>query len=349
MKILKEEAFKTTIDGKQTGLYTLKNKNGVVVQITNFGGKIAAIFVPDRNGKMDDIVLGYETIQEWIKGNTYFGAICGRYANRIAKGKFVIDNKEYSLALNNGPNALHGGIKGFNDVVWDVVKSNDFQLELKYVSKDGEEGYPGNLTVKVIYTLTDLNELKIEYFGTTDKPTVVNLTSHSFFNLAGEGNGDILNHELMINADNTTPVDEVQIPTGEIVSVKGTPMDFTKSTVVGDRIDDDYDQLKYGKGYDHNWVLNHKPGVVALAAVYYDPQSGRVMEIHTDQPGVQLYTGNWLDGSDKGKGHVYGMRSALCLETQKFPDSPNKPQFPSTLLKPGETYKHVCIHKFSLK
>ncbi len=349
MKLLKEEDFKTNHEGKQVELYTLKNQNGIIAQITNYGGKIAALFVPDRHGKLEDIVLGYETIQEWISGNPYFGAICGRYANRIAKGQFTIEGKNYSLATNNGPNALHGGIKGFNNVVWDVVSNNDSTLELNYVSKDGEEGYPGNLNLKITYTLNEQNELRIDYHATADKSTVVNLTSHSFFNLSGEGNGDILGHELMINAEQFTPVDNVQIPTGVLQNVKGTPMDFTKSTLVGTHIDDKYDQLDYGKGYDHNWVLNHKPGEVGLAAIYYDPHSGRVMEVHTDQPGMQLYTGNWLDGSDKGKGHVYGMRSALCLETQKFPDSPNKPQFPSTVLKPGEIYKHICIHKFSVK
>lgn len=355
MKIINEDAFKGTYKGKPTALYTLKNKNGLVAQITNFGAKIVSIYVPDHNGNFADIVLGYESIEEYIKGNPYFGAICGRYANRIANGKFIIDGKSYQLPKNNGPNSLHGGPEGFNNQVFDakgVVKTkNGESVEMMYVSKDGEMGYPGTLNVKITYTLSDKNELTLDFEAKTDKATHVNICGHSYFNLAGEGNGDILEHELSINADKFTPVSEVLIPTGELKEVTGTPMDFTKQKVIGKNIDDNYDQLGYGKGYDHNWVLNKKKaGELSLAAICYEPKAGRKMEVYTTQPGVQLYTANWLDGSDKGKeGKAYIMRSALCLETQNFPDSPNKPGFPSTLLRPGEVYKHTCLYKFSTK
>jgi aldose 1-epimerase len=354
MNYIKEDAFKGMYKGKPTSLFTLKNKNGLVVQVTNFGAKIVSIYVPDRNGKLEDIVLGYESIDEYIKGNPYFGAICGRYANRIANGKFTIDRKTYQLPVNNGPNSLHGGPEGFNNQVFDageVIKSQSSQaIELVYESCDNEMGYPGNLTLKVTYTLTSEDELRLDYEAKTDKTTHVNIASHSFFNLAGEGNGDILNHELTINADRFTPVSEVLIPTGEFRSVAGTPMDFTKPKLIGKEINDSYDQLKHGKGYDHNWIINKEiPGKLTLAATCFESKSGRVMEVHTTQPGVQLYTGNWLDGSKGKGGHAYGMRSALCLETQNFPDSPNKPDFPSTLLKKGEVYKHTCVHKFYVK
>ncbi|MCX6325870.1 MAG: galactose mutarotase [Bacteroidia bacterium] len=355
MKYIKEEAFKGTIKGKATALYTLKNKNGLVAQITNFGAKIVSLYVPDHNGNFADIVLGYETIDGYIKGNPYFGAICGRYANRIANGKFIIDGKTCQLPINNGPNSLHGGPEGFNNQMFDakgVVKTaNGEAVEMVYLSKDGEMGYPGTLTLKVTYTFTNSNELRLDYEANTDKATHINICSHSFFNLAEESNGDILGHELRINADRFTPVNDVLIPTGELKAVAGTPMDFTKPTIVGKRIDNNFDQLDYGKGYDHNWVLNkNKAGELSLAAICYEPKSRRVMEVHTTQPGVQLYTGNWLDGSDIGKGgKAYGMRSALCLETQNFPDSPNKSNFPSTLLKSGEVYKHSCVHKFYVK
>jgi aldose 1-epimerase len=355
MNYIKEDAFKGSHKGKSTSLYTLKNKNGLVVQVTNFGAKIVSIYVPDRNGKFDDIVLGYESVEQYIKGNPYFGAICGRYANRIANGKFIIDSKTYQLPVNNGPNSLHGGPEGFNNQVFEareVTKSQSSQaIVMVYESCDNEMGYPGNLTLKVTYTLTDDNELRLDYEAKTDKTTHVNIASHSFFNLAGEGNGDILNHELTINADRFTPVSEVLIPTGEFRAVAGTPMDFTKAKLIGKEINERYDQLQYGKGYDHNWIINKEnAGKLTLAALCYESKSGRVMEVHTTQPGIQLYTGNWLDGSDKGKaGHVYGMRSALCLETQNFPDSPNKPNFPSTILKHGEVYKQTCVHKFYVK
>jgi aldose 1-epimerase len=355
MKIINEDAFKGTHKGKSTALYTLKNRNGMVVQITNFGAKIVSIFVPDRNGNFADIVLGYESIEEYIKGNPYFGAICGRYANRIANGRFIIDGVKYQLPVNNGPNSLHGGPEGFNNQVFDaegVISTPDGQeIEMVYISKDGEMGYPGTLKVKITYTLSDKNELTLGFEAKTDKATHVNICGHSYFNFAGEGNGDILGHELSLNSDKFTPVSDALIPTGELRPVAGTPMDFTKPKFLGRNIDDNYDQLDYGKGYDHNWVLNKKKdGELSLAATCYEPKSGRIMEVHTTQPGVQLYTGNWLDGSDKGKGgKAYLMRSGLCLETQNFPDSPNKPGFPSTLLKPEENYKHTCIYKFYVK
>jgi len=355
MEIIRESSFEGQHRGKATGLYTLRNDNGLVVQITNFGAKIVSIYVPDRKGNLSDIVLGYETIEGYISGNPYFGAICGRYANRIASGKFDIDGRTYNLPVNNGPNSLHGGPDGFNNQVFDAGKvlnsSEGEAVEMSYISKDGEMGYPGTLKFEVKYTLTSLNELKLEFEATTDKATHVNICSHSFFNLAGEGNGDILSHQLQINGDFFTPVSDTLIPTGELRAVAGTPMDFRKSSVIGRHIDDDYDQLAYGKGYDHNWVLNRKKaGEQSLAAVYHEPVSGRTMEVYTTQPGMQLYTGNWLDGSDTGKGgKAYGMRSALCLETQNFPDSPNKPGFPSTILRPGENYKHTCLYKFSVK
>jgi aldose 1-epimerase len=355
MNYNKEDAFKATHKGKATALHTLRNKNGLVVQITNFGAKIVSLYVPDRNGNFADIVLGYETIDGYIKGNPYFGAICGRYANRIANGKFVIAGQTFHLPVNNGPNSLHGGPEGFNNQMFDAIEviktANGDAIEMVYVSTDGEMGYPGTLTFKVIYTLTHKNELRLDYIASTDKATHINICSHSFFNLAGEGNGDILGHELSINADKFTPVNNVLIPTGEIKAVIGTPLDFSKPTIIGKRIDNKFDQLDYGKGYDHNWVLNkNKAGELSLAAVCNEPKSGRVMEVYTTQPGLQLYTGNWLDGSDKGKGgKSYGMRSALCLETQNFPDSPNKTAFPSTLLRPSKIYKHSCIYRFYVK
>ena len=355
MEIINEDGFKGSHKGKPTALYTLKNSNGMVVQITNFGGKIVSLYAPDRKGNLTDIVLGYDNIDDYIKGNPYFGAICGRYANRIANGRFIIDGKTYQLPINNGLNSLHGGPEGFNNQVFDtkgVVKTKNGQaVEMIYLSKDGEMGYPGTLNVNITYTLSDKNELTLDFEAETNKATHVNICGHSYFNLAGEGNGDIMGHELSINSDKFTPVSDALIPTGELRPVAGTPMDFIKFKVIGKNIDDNYDQLEYGKGYDHNWVLNKKKnGELSLAATCYEPKSGRVMEVFTTQPGVQLYTGNWLDGNDKGKGgKPYLMRSGLCLETQNFPDSPNKPNFPSTLLKPDQTYKHACVYKFSSK
>lgn len=354
MKLVNEDNFKGEFKGKQTYLYTLKNKNGLVTQITNYGAKIVSLYVPDKRGEFADIVLGFNSIDEYIKGNPYFGAICGRYANRIGKGKFSIAGKEYQLPINNGENHLHGGPEGFNNQVFETTglkTSNNVQsLEMIYVSENGEMGYPGKLILSVNYTLTNDNELILEYKATTDATTHVNICSHSFFNLAGEGNGDILDHQLTIYANAFTPVSSSLIPTGELRKVVNTPMDFTKPEKIGKHINNKYDQLEFGKGYDHNWVLNKKPLELSLAATCYEPMSGRKMEVFTTQPGMQLYTGNWLDNNDKGKsGKTYGFRSALCLETQNFPDSPNKPEFPSTLLEKGQVYSHKCVHRFSVK
>ncbi|NLJ42123.1 MAG: galactose mutarotase [Bacteroidales bacterium] len=345
-----EESFKSIHNGKPTGLYTLKNQNGVIVRITNYGAIIVSIIVPDRKGNFADIVQGYDTIGEYIEGNSpYMGAICGRCANRIAGGKFELMRKQYSLAVNNGPNHLHGGIKGFSKVVWDVLNASSSQVQLEYVSNDGEENYPGNLRVSVTYTLTEDNELKIGYRAVTDKATVVNLAGHSYFNLAGEGSGSIYDQELMINARFFTPIDETSVPTGEILSVKGTPMDFTSPKKIGAEIDSDYEQLRFGAGYDHNFVLDHPAGVTGLAAAAFDPASGRILEVYTTQPGLQLYTANWID-NEKGKGGKrYGRRWAFCLETQHFADAVNKPHFPSVILNPGEEYRHSCIYKFTTR
>jgi aldose 1-epimerase len=338
--------------GRPVTLYTLTNSHGVEVQAMNYGGIILSIKVPDRKGQFADIVLGHETLEGYVPNPPYIGAIVGRYANRIANGTFTLDGKTYTLPKNDGPNTLHGGTdKTFNKVVWDgeALKGKS-GVAFTYVSKDGDDGFPGNLKLKVTYTLTDDNELVIDYEATTDKTTVVNLSQHSYFNLAGEGTGDILNHEIMINADRFTPVDKNLIPTGELRPVKGTPLDFTTSTKVGARIEDTYDQMVLGHGYDHNWVINRKGDGLTLAARVYEPTSGRVMEVSTTQPGVQFYTGNFLDGTITGKqGHVYKRRFALCLETQHFPDSPNHPDFPSTTLKPGETFKSKTVFKFSTK
>lgn len=350
MKIIDQASFKGTYKGKNVALYTLKNNNGMVAQITNFGAKIVSIYVPDRDGQFADVLQGFDTIEEWLTGFPYFGAICGRYANRIANGKFTIDGVAYQLPINNGPNSLHGGPEGFNNQVFDVESSDESSVKMNYKSVDGEEGYPGNLDFSITYTLTDTNELILDYVGTTDKATHINICSHGFFNLAGCDNNDITSHIMMINAKEYTPMTEVQIPTGEVTQVEGTPMDFREAHVIGDHIDDNTDQLKYGAGYDHNWVLDKPLGELGLAAVYTEPNSGRVMEVLTTQPGIQFYTANWHDGSDVGKGGTsYTKRSALCLEAQNYPDSPNQPQFPSTLLKPGEVYKESCIYKFSTK
>jgi aldose 1-epimerase len=341
--------FGKTPDGQAIDLYTLTNRNGMKVTITNYGGRVVSLLVPDRTGKVADVVLGFDDLSGYLAQNPYFGALVGRYANRIAGGEFSLDGVEYHVPKNDGSNALHGGIRGFDKKVWtarDVSKENP-SLELTYLSKDGEEGYPGNLSVKVIYTLTESNELQIDYTATTDKDTVLNLTNHSYFNLAGQGNGDILNHQLMINADRFTPINSTLIPTGELRPVDGTPFDFRKPVAIGARINNANEQLKFGKGYDHNFVVNHKDGGLVLVARVADPESGRVMEVLTTQPGVQLYTGNFLDGTIRGKGgKVYGYRSALCLETQHFPNSPNQPKFPSAELKPGKTFHETTIYKF---
>lgn len=347
MQLISEESFNTIHDGKQVKLVTLRNKNGMVAQVTNYGAIIVSIFVPDRIGTLADVVQGYDTIYDYINGNgPYMGAICGRCANRIAKGKFSLGGEEYTLAVNNGPNHLHGGVRGFDKVVWEIVSSSSSELLLEYLSPDGEEGYPGNLKVNVKYTLTDDNGLRLDYLAVTDKTTVVNLASHSYFNLSGEGSGSIYDHELMINAAFFTPTDDTSVPTGEIRSVKGTPMDFIELKKIGTSVDEDDEQLRSGAGYDQNWVLNHRTGTEGLAATAYDPVSGRVMEVYTTQPGVQLYTANWIDNEPGKGGKKYGRRWALCLETQHFPDAVNKPHFPSPILNPGEKYEHSCIYKF---
>jgi len=348
---IEKEQFGKTKAGKVTSIYTLTNANGCEVKITNYGGIVVSVKVPDRNGKLADVVLGYETLDEYIKNNPYFGALIGRYGNRIAKGKFTLGGKVYTLAVNNGQNHLHGGIVGFDKVLWDAKEIKQAQgvgLKLTYMSKDGEEGYPGNLAVTVRYLWTNDNELRIEYAATTDQQTVVNLTNHSYFNLAGKG--DILGHELMIDADKFTPVDEGLIPTGELRNVAGTPMDFRKATAIGARIEQQDEQLKLGPGYDHNWVLNRYDGSLRLVARVYEPTTGRVLEVHTTEPGLQFYCGNFLDGTITGKyATVYNKRHGFCLETQHFPDSPNKPSFPSTVLNPGDKYTSTTIYKFATR
>ncbi|MBI1767103.1 MAG: galactose mutarotase [Bacteroidetes bacterium] len=330
--------------------YALSNSNGVKVKVMNYGGRIVSLFVPDRNGKFDDVVLGYDSLDQYLTGNLYFGAMIGRYGNRIAKGKFSLNGKEYHLALNNGANALHGGLAGFHGVFWKIIPQKENSLQMSYRSADGEEGYPGNLNVTVTYTLTDKNELIIDYEAKSDQETVINLTHHSFFNLAGAGNGDILNHELTINSNEFTPVDSTLIPTGEIRNVKGTAFDFNIPHKIGELINQTDEQLRFGKGYDHNWVLNKKGNELSLATKVTEPLSGRTMEVWTTEPGLQFYSGNFLDGKDVGKGNKpYQFRSAFCFEAQHFPDSPNHPDFPSTILKQGETYKQRTIYKFGIE
>lgn len=349
--LIDEAIFKTEHDGKTMELFTLKNANGVVAQITNYGGKVVNLWTPDRNGDFGDIVNGYATPAEYLNTTEiYYGTLIGRYGNRIAKGQFTLNDSVYTLATNNAPNHLHGGVKGFNNVVWDAKKVDEQTLELTYLSIDGEEGYPGNLNVKVVYTLTNDNELKIEYWATTDKTTHVNLTHHSFFNLKGAGNGDINDHVLTINADGFTPVDSTLIPTGEIAPVEGTPFDFRTATAIGARIAEEHQQLKYGGGYDHNWVVNKAESGLNYAAKVVEPASGRTMEVLTNEPGLQFYGGNFMTGKDVGKGgKAYAYRGAFCLETQHFPDSPNKPEFPTTVLNPGQEYYSVCVYKFGVE
>lgn len=345
---IEKQAF-GKVDGTPVDLYTLTNDREMQAQITNYGGIVVSLRAPDRQGKFADVVLGYDNLESYVKQNPFFGCLVGRYANRIAKGKFTLDGKQYTLAVNNGENHLHGGLKGFDKRVWaarEVRGKDGVGLTLTLVSKDGEEGYPGNLSVTITYTLTNNNELKIDYAATTDKNTIINLTNHSYFNLAGAG--DVLGHEIMLNADQFTPVDKTLIPTGELQRVAGTPMDFTKSTAIGARINQEHEQLQFGGGYDHNWVLNKTAGPLGLAARVHEPTTGRVMEVYTSQPGVQFYTGNFLDGSITGKGgQVYHKRSGFCLETQHFPDSPNKTDFPSVILKPKEKYTQTTVYKFS--
>lgn len=345
-----------TVDGKPVSVYYMSNGNGMRADISNYGAIVRSLDVPDRKGNPSDVVLGYGSVAEYLEDSPYFGAIVGRYGNRIAKARFTLDGKEYKLAANNDGNHLHGGLKGFDKVIWDAepyMDENGVSLKLTYLSKDGEEGYPGNLKCTVIYTLTKNNELKIDYEATTDKPTVLNITHHGYFNLAGQGNGDILGHEMMLNADHITPVDATLITTGDLQPVKGTPFDFTSPHKIGERINEAHEQLKFGKGYDHNFVLNKKGNEMSLAASVYEPTSGRVMEVFTTEPGVQFYSGNFLDGKNVGKdGKAYKHRYGFCLETQHFPDSPNKQgnkKFPSVVLRPGEKFTSHTVYKFSTK
>ena len=341
------------VKAQKMDLYTLKNRGNMEVQITNFGGIVTSIKVPDRSGRVADVVLGFKNLDDYLKPHPSFGTAVGRFANRIARGRFTLNGVEYKLAINNGENHLHGGIKGFDDVFWTAEQINTLAgpgVRLTYLSKDGEEGYPGNLQVTMTYTLTHRNELRIDYVATTDKDTVINLTHHSYFNLAGEGNGDILSHRLKINAARFTPTDAGSIPTGELRSVRGTPFDFLMPHAIGERINGDDEQLKFGNGYDHNFVLNGAIGRLRQAAVATDPSSGRIMEVWTTEPGIQLYTGNFLDGTLVGKsGTAYQRRMGFCLETQHYPDSPNKPNFPTTTLKKGATFKSTTIYRFSAR
>ena len=346
------DKFKKVIDNKKTDLFTLTNTNGCELTVTNYGAKIVSLMIPDNKGVLVDVVTGHDSIDDYItSGEPYFGAVCGRTANRIAKGKFQLDGKTYSLAVNNGPNSLHGGIKGFNAVVWDVKEVLDNSIKLQYLSVDGEEGYPGNLTVTVTYTLTDKNAVTIDYKATTDKPTIINLTNHSYFNLSGAGGASINDHVLTINADTYLPTDDTAIPYGPAEEVKGTPMDFTTPHTIGSRIDEDFQQLIYGKGYDHTYVLNKEQAdEYSFCARCESPKSGIVMEVYTTEPGMQLYTGNWMTGELIGKnGQRYPSRAAVCFETQHYPDSINKPEYPSTELHPGDTFNSKTSFEFSVQ
>lgn len=346
-------AFRSTVDGKATDLYTLRNTNGLEMTVTNFGGRVVELWVPDRDGNFADIVLGHDNLDAYADytGERFLGATIGRYGNRIAAGRFTLDGQEYVLPVNDGPNSLHGGTGGFDMVVWDVIEATPQKLVLSYLSPDGDQGYPGNLTVKMTYELTDDNRFVITHEAATDRRTVVNLTHHSFFNLHGAGGPSVDDHELMIAADRFTPVDSTLIPTGCLLPVEGTPMDFRRPAPIGSRVDADFEQLRLGHGYDHNWVLSRKSADgLELAATVYEPAAGRYMEVWTTEPGIQFYGGNFFDGTEVGKGgKAYGYRASLALETQHFPDSPNRPEFPSTVLGPGENYLHVCVYKFGAR
>ena len=350
---LNPKDFQTEIDGKMTDLYILKNKNGYEVAVTNYGGSLVAIMVPDKDGQVANVIQGHDNIQDAINSpEPFLSTLVGRYGNRIAKGKFTLEGKEYSLSINNGPNHLHGGSTGFHARVWDAEQLSENSLKLHYLSADGEEGFPGNLDMTVVYTFTDDNELVIDYTGTTDKTTVVNMTNHGFFSLTGIANPTptIEDLECEINADYYVPIDDTSIPTGEIESVKGTPFDFTTPHAVGERIDADHIQTKRGAGYDHCFVLNKKqPGELTFAARVVEPKSGRTMEVYTTEPGVQVYTDNWADGYKGQHGATFPRRSAICFEAQHFPDSPNHPYFPSVVLKPGEVYTQKTIYKFGVR
>lgn len=346
---LMKSDFVSEVEGKPTALYVLKNKNGAEACITNYGGRLVSVMVPDKNGKMTDVVLGYDNIGQYVQSDGNYGALIGRYGNRINQGKFTLDDVEYTLPQNNGAHCLHGGPQGYHARMWDAKQLNDQALELTYLSKDGEAGFPGNLDIKVTYTLTDDNAVGIKYEATTDKKTVVNLTNHSYFNLSGVPGSDVLDQLVMINADNYTPVDSTLIPVG-ISPVDGTPLDLRTPVAIGKQINDPFQQLVFGRGYDLNWVLNTNGDKNVLAAKAYSPTSGIALEVYTNEPGIQFYTGNFMDGKDTGKhGVLYPHRGALCLETQHYPDSPNHPDFPSVVLNPGEKYLSECIYKFTVE
>jgi aldose 1-epimerase len=353
MVTINESPFGNLPDGSAVTLYTFKNANGVEMKVINYGGYITSLRTPDKSGVIEDVVLGYDSLSGYLKAPSFFGCIVGRYGNRIAKGQFKLDGKTYDLVKNNGVNHLHGGTKGFDKVMWEATPSSSPEgasLKLSYLSKDMEEGYPGNLQVTVVYTLTNDNELKIQYEATTDKKTVINLTNHSYFNLSGNTKRKILDHKLSIAASKFLPVDATLIPTGELKDVKGTPFDFTSPEVIGKRINDNDPQIKAGIGYDHCWVFDKAPGTLGLGATVYDSISGRYMEMFTTEPGTQFYSGNFLNGTVTGKFNtVYEQRYGLCLETQHYPDSPNRPEFPTVVLNPGEVYKTQTIYKFSTK
>ena len=352
IRLLPAEAFRRTVDGKAVELYTLR-AGDIALQATNYGGRVVALWTPDREGRYEDIVLGYENIGRYIDntGERFLGAVVGPYANRIAKGRFTLDGTEYTLPLNNNGQTLHGGLQGVDRVVWDVVSATDDKLVLHYLHPDGQDGFPGNLDIEMTYSLTPDNEFRVDYKATTDKPTVANFSHHPFFNLKGEGNGTVLDNVLTINASHTTPVDSVLIPTGQIAPVEGTPFDFREPHAIGERIGADNQQLRNGGGYDHNWVIDRKTeSGIEQAATVWEPASGRTIEVLSDQPGLQVYSGNFFDGKSIGKyGKPQRYRESLALETQKFPDSPNHDNFPSTVLRPGETYTQVCIYKFGVK
>ena len=352
LPLLPEEAFQTTVDGKPVALYTL-HAGDITMQVPNYGARVVSLWTPDREGRYEDIVLGYENIGRYIDntGERFLGAVVGPYANRIAKGRFTLDGTEYTLPLNNNGQTLHGGLKGVDRVVWDVVSATDDKLVLHYLHPDGQDGFPGNLDIEMTYSLTPDNEFRVDYKATTDKPTVANFSHHPFFNLKGEGNGTVLDNVLTINASHTTPVDSVLIPTGQIAPVEGTPFDFREPHAIGERIGADNQQLRNGGGYDHNWVIDRKTeSGIEQAATVWEPASGRTIEVLSDQPGLQVYSGNFFDGKSIGKyGKPQRYRESLALETQKFPDSPNHDNFPSTVLRPGETYTQVCIYKFGVK
>lgn len=344
--------FSGKVDGKEVKIYVLTNSKGAEATVINYGAKIVSLCVPDRDGKLTDVVLGHNNLNEYLNSEEpYFGAVCGRTGNRIAKGKFTLDGVTYQLAINNGPNNLHGGLKGFNAVVWDAKQTDNQTLELTYLSKDGEEGFPGNLNVKITYKLTDDNSFDIDYEATTDKATIINLTNHSYFNLSGEGDPSVYDHSLKIFSREYLPTDDTAIPYGKPEAVGGTPFDFIMPHPIGERINEDFQQLHFGKGYDHTFILEKNlPGQFALALECYSPKTGIVMDIYTTEPGVQVYTGNWMTGNFEGKhGHRYPMRAAVCFETQHFPDSINKPEYPSVVLRPGDTFKSKTVHKFTVK